>query len=60
MGRKGSVSQGLRRGRRGEGGEGGEGGRAAHLVPYSAAPIDHFGDGLLVHAAAGLADGIDD
>jgi len=36
------------------------GGSAAHLVPYSAAPIDHFWNGLLVHAAPGLADGIDD
>jgi len=34
--------------------------RAAHLVPYSAAPVNHLWDGLLVHSTAGLADGVDD
>lgn len=43
-----------------EEGGGGEEQGGAHLVPYSAAPFDHFWDGLLVHAASGLADGIDD
>ena len=31
----------------------------AHLVPYLTAPFDHLRNGLLVHATAGLADGID-
>lgn len=31
----------------------------AHLVTDALAPLDHLGDGILVHAAARLADGID-
>ena len=38
----------------------GRGGRAAHLVPYSVAPSNHFRNCLLVPAAPGLADGIED
>ena len=31
-----------------------------YLITRLAAPLDHFRDGLKVHASAGLSNGIDD